>query len=293
MLEKKVDLRTKELQESNTKLSESLSRVETLKEKIAARAAAEKEKLESELFQAQKLESIGLLAGGIAHNFNNRLGSVTSCANLILRKYGSDNPEVSRYVENIVHTCKNVTESTGKLLAFARKNKSDVMKVDIHEVIESVVKMLEVTLDRTIHLSTDCAAPRSRVIGNFMELQNVVMNLAVNARDAMPEGGKLKIATAEKELTAASAPLQVNNIAPGIFLEVSVADTGIGMDEETKQRIFEPFFTTKEPEKGTGLGLASVYGTVKNHNGIIEVDTVKGEGTTFTIYFPLADVRKT
>jgi len=254
------------------------------------RELEEKRKLAEQLRQSQKMEAIGLLAGGIAHDFNNLLSGVSGFAQLIKRRFAKDNAEMMKLVDPILDAAARGSSLTKQLLAFARKGKYQQVNFDLHEVIERTIALLRRTIDKRIQISRDLKAVEPLIMGDPSQIENVFLNLALNARDAMPEGGDLVFHT-ERVVISADEVVSISgkyHINPGTFILVSVVDTGMGMNEETKGRLFEPFFTTKEVGKGTGLGLASVYGCIKNHNGYIEVDSAVEQGTTVRIYFPAA-----
>jgi PAS domain S-box-containing protein len=253
------------------------------------RSEGEKIQLEEQLRQAQKMEAIGQLAGGIAHDFNNMLGAIVGYADTLKVKFGGSNASIDKYVSRILEASKVMTDLTTKLLAFARKGKYEIAVVNIHDTIQDVIKLIEHTFDRRIRIIQQLAASPATVMGDRTQLENAILNLAVNARDAMPDGGDLTFATEVCEISQRDAAAYPYAVSPGPYLELSVTDTGIGMEDSVKVRIFEPFFTTKEKGKGTGLGLASVYGTIKSHNGHVEVETVPGKGTSFHTFFPLVE----
>jgi PAS domain S-box-containing protein len=257
---------------------------------ITQRKQAEEEKarLEAQVRQSTKMEAIGQLAGGIAHDFNNLLAAISGYAELARDKYGAGNPGLAKYVNNIYDTSRRAADLTSRLLAFARKGKFEMVVVDLHETIPSVIRLLEHTIDRRISLVQECRAPLSTVLGDPTQLQNAVLNLAVNARDAMPNGGNLTFSTALVEVGEEEVRRAPYQIIAGQYVRLTVSDTGVGMGEEIRSRLFEPFFTTKAPGKGTGLGLASVYGTVKSHNGYIDVASQPGTGSRFHLYLPLS-----
>jgi len=248
----------------------------------------EKSRLEAQLHQAQKMEAIGQLAGGIAHDFNNMLAAIVGYADLIVNGFSSDNPKLARYATGIRDTGMRAADLTTKLLAFARKGKLESVPVNMHEAVQAAASLFEPSLPKNITLTQHFAANPPTVTGDRTQLQNMVLNLAINAKDAMPNGGQLSIATENSIIDEEYAKSKPYHVVPGDYLKLSVMDTGMGMDEETKLRIFEPFFTTKEKGKGTGLGLASVYGTVKHHGGYIEVTSSFGKGTMFCILLPVA-----
>jgi PAS domain S-box-containing protein len=247
----------------------------------------ERRRLEEQLFQAQKMEAIGHLAGGVAHDFNNQLAAIQGCAEALAETIGGERE--LRLARNIIQACHHSADLTGKLLAFARKGAFVPKPVDGHLLIKEVVGLLEHTLDKRIRLGARLAAERCIVNGDPNQLQNAFMNLAINARDAMPDGGVLAFETRVLELGLAEDRPAPFGLAPGAYLEVAVADTGSGMDEETLRHLFEPFFTTKGLGKGTGLGLASVYGTVKQHRGAIMAESAPGRGTRFVVLLPLSE----
>ncbi|RCK75966.1 MAG: PAS/PAC sensor hybrid histidine kinase [Candidatus Ozemobacter sibiricus] len=239
--------------------------------------------LEDRLRHAEKMEAIGQLAGGVAHDYNNHLAGILGNAELLMARL--TDPALRGMVENIRKAALRSADLTRQLLAFARKGKYMTVPIDVHALIDDVVALLEHSLDRRITIQRRLAADPPLTMGDPAQLQSALLNLAVNARDAMPHGGDLIFATAIADLPGPAPDLDVG---PGRFLKIEVTDTGTGMDEETRKHLFEPFFTTKEAGKGTGLGLAAVYGTIRNHRGAITVATALGQGTTFTIFLPLA-----
>jgi two-component system, cell cycle sensor histidine kinase and response regulator CckA len=244
-------------------------------------------RLEEQLHRAQRLEAVGQLAGGIAHDFNNTLSGITGYAQLIRRKYGDQTPEIKGYADAIISASRRSAELTEKLLAFARKGVVQPVALDMHTVIRESMQILEPTFQDTMIIEKELRAAPSTVMGDPAALQNVLINLAINARNAMPKGGTLRVVT--RNLTL-DRPLVIDDeyeVAPGSYLLLSVADTGVGMDATTRRRVFEPFFTTDSTGKGSGLGLAMVYGTVKSHHGYVVVESVPGQGSTFTVYVPL------
>ena len=248
-------------------------------------AEEEKKKLESQFQQAQKMESICTLAGGIAHNFNNVLMGIQGNTSLMLFGKTSDHPDYEK-LNNIEQGVLSGTELTKQLLGFARGGRYEIKPIDLNEHIKSQNRMFgrtkkEITI-RGIYQDNLWAVEVDQA-----QINQVILNLYVNAWQAMPKGGDLYIQTENVSLDESyTKPF---NIDPGNYVKISINDTGVGMDEETKKRIFEPFFTTQEIGSGTGLGLASVYGIIKNHGGIINVYSVKGEGSTFTIYLPASE----
>jgi PAS domain S-box-containing protein len=247
----------------------------------------EKAHLEDQLRHSQKMEAIGRLAGGIAHDFNNVLGAISGYAEMIRHKFGTDNPKLDKYALTIFSAASRAADLTAKLLAFARKGKIELAVVSLHECIAEAVALLDRTLPKSVVLVQNLQANTSNIMGDRTQLQNAIINLSLNARDAMPNGGTLTITTSIVELTAADVLRYPFQITPDVYCLMKITDTGTGMDTTTKARLFEPFFTTKERGKGTGLGLASVYGTIKSHSGFIDVGSDIGKGTTFNIFLPL------
>ena len=251
------------------------------------RADETKLKLEEQLRQTQKMDAIGQLAGGVAHDFNNQLNIILGYADML--KSRLDQPRLQQYVENIYIAARRSADLTKNLLAFARKGKYQSLPVNIHKVILETIEMLERTIDKRIVLKQVFRARMDVVAGDPSQLQNALLNLAVNARDAMAAGGDLVFETENVELDKDFNGKLSDEIPPGNYLKISVSDTGCGMSDEVKSHLFEPFFTTKPVGKGTGLGLASVYGAVKSHKGAIDVYSETGHGSTFKLYLPIAE----
>jgi PAS domain S-box-containing protein len=256
---------------------------------IRKKAEAEAEELKRELHQAQKMEAIGRLAGGIAHDFNNLLTGITGYSGLLVKKLMHSHPADTLVVQKIIDIARQATNRTSQLLAFARKGKYQVTPVNMHDVLDDVTGLLEHIVDRTISVKKNCLAPSSTVMGDRAQLHSAILNIAVNARDALPDGGEISFSTDVVHIDNKLAHSYPYMIEPGDFLKMTIADNGIGMDEKVRSRVFEPFFSTKEPGKGTGLGLASVYGTVKHHNGFIELWSEPGKGAIFTLFLPLSN----
>jgi PAS domain S-box-containing protein len=252
------------------------------------KAEEEAEELKRELHQAQKMEAIGRLAGGIAHDFNNLLGGIMGYAGLLRNKLAQERPADAGVVQKIIEVARQASNRTAQLLAFARKGKYQVAPIALHDVIDDVVGLLEHSIDRKIALLKSYHAPSSTVMGDRSQLHSVLINLGVNARDALPDGGAITFSTDAVTIGDELAHNYPYAIEPGSFLKVTVEDNGIGMDEKTRSRAFEPFFSTKKAGEGTGLGLASVYGTIKHHNGFIELWSEQGKGSRFTICLPLS-----
>jgi len=248
-----------------------------------------KRRLEEQLRQSQKMEAIGTLAGGIAHDFNNILTAIIGYAGLL--KTGVSQDDLLRdYVDEMMVSCERAALLTQSLLAFSRKQVISPNPVDLNKVIKKVEALLMRVIGEDIELRTVLAHRDLTVMADVGQIEQVLMNLAANARSAMPDGGILSIGTEAMELDDEFTKAHGYGIA-GPYALVSVTDTGHGMDEKTKERIFEPFFTTREVGKGTGLGLAMVYGIIKQHEGYINIYSELGKGTTFKIYLPLIQAK--
>ena len=247
-----------------------------------ARDVSDRKRLEAQLQQAQKMEAIGTLAGGIAHDFNNLLMAIQGYTSLMLLNTDPSHPHYEK-LKSIEKYVQSGAELTKQLLGFARGGKYDVKPINLNTLLHQSSQMFGRTKKEiVIHENYD--EDLWLVEADQGQLEQVFLNLYVNAWQAMPGGGELFLETSNVTLDELS--MRPYNIPPGRYVKIRVRDTGVGMDEKTRQRIFEPFFTTKKMGRGTGLGLASVYGIIKNHNGIIEVASKKGEGTTFEIYLP-------
>ncbi len=254
---------------------------------IVFRDVSKQKLMEEQLRHSHKMESLGQLSGGIAHDFNNMLAGMMSGADMILRK-PNDPKMLDKYANIIIDTAKKASELTNKLLAFSRKGKLDNRPMDVHCCINATLNLLERSIDKGISITDKLNAKHSMIIGDSTQLQNVFLNLGLNARDAMSDSGELVFST--KNFVPNTQFQEFNQLAMEAeeYIEITVRDSGIGMSHEIKSKIFEPFFTTKEIGKGTGLGLSAVYGTIIDHNGIIMVDSKLGDGTTFKIYLPVS-----
>jgi PAS domain S-box-containing protein len=241
-------------------------------------------KSEEQLQQSQKLESIGRLAGGIAHDFNNLLTAINGYSELTLRELNLDDP-LRRNIEEIKKAGDRAASLTRQLLAFSRKQVLKPKVLDLNAIILDIEKMLRRLIGEDIDLRTVIQSRLGKIKADPGQIEQVIMNLAVNARDAMPKGGTLTVEASNVYLDSAYARGHIS-VKPGEYVMLAVSDNGIGIDEETLQHIFEPFFTTKETGKGTGLGLAMIYGIVKQSGGYIWVYSELGRGTTFKVYLP-------
>ncbi len=251
---------------------------------VVSRDVTERRNLEQQFLQAQRMEAIGQLAGGVAHDFNNLLTIINGYAELLLERLHPEDP-LSGYVAEVQKAGNRATTLTQQLLAFSRQQVLVPQVLDLNAVIRDTEKMLKRLIGEDIDLTTHLDPKLGQVKADLGHLEQVIMNLVVNARDAMPRGGKLTIQTANVDLDQSDArgPLA---LPPGSYILLAISDAGCGMDVETQSRIFEPFFTTKE--KGTGLGLSTVYGIVKQSGGNISVSSKPNHGTTFKIYLPRA-----
>jgi len=250
-----------------------------------ARDITDQKELEQQLLQAQKMESIGTLAGGIAHDFNNLLSGILGYASLMKAKIPGDH-RFFDYIDTIEKNSTRAARLTSQLLAFSRGGKYEVKAINLNSVIRDTLEIIGRTFDKSIQIDINLSEQLPTVAADITQMEQVLMNLCINARDAMPDGGKLIIETDIVLLTEDYARTHFDT-APGPYAVLSATDTGTGMDKETMEKAFEPFFTTKEEGKGTGLGLAMVYGVVKNHSGYVQVYSEPGEGSTFKIYLPI------
>ena len=260
-----------------TRQSSTLER--TLAEREQAQQALHDR--EDELRQAQKMEAVGRLAGGMAHDFNNVLMAITGYSDLAGAEVRPDQPELRQSIDQVKAAATLATALTGQLLAFSRQQVVQKRVLDLNDEIEGLAAMLGPLLGETVELSLELDPSGASVEADPGQLQQVVMNLAINARDAMPDGGQVAISVANFDLTEPRGALPA-----GPYVRLAVSDTGTGMDEETIARAFDPFFTTKEEGKGTGLGLATVHGIVTQNGGEIQITSEPGEGTMFSIYLP-------
>ncbi len=255
---------------------------------VVLRDVTERYHVEEQLRQSQKMEAIGQLAGGIAHDFNNMLAGITGSAEMLQHHVGG-HPKADKYIRILSSSADRAADLVGKLLAFARKGKVESTPIDVHEVIQASTSLLERSISKGVTIRLELDANPCVVVGDPSQLQSALLNLGLNARDAMPDGGDLTFSTGNVLLETDDCRTLGLEIPAGRYLHLTVRDTGCGMDAATQQRIFEPFFTTKAEGRGTGLGLPAVYGAVMDHRGAIRVETAPGRGTAFHIYLPLAE----
>jgi PAS domain S-box-containing protein len=244
----------------------------------------ERQRLEQQLFQAQKMEAVGRLAGGVAHDFNNWLTPIIGYSQLLLHSMEPNDPH-RREVEEIGRAGERASALASQLLAFSRKQVLQPVVVNLNEMVARMETMLRRVIAKDISLVTQLATSLDRIKADQGQIEQVLLNLALNARDAMPQGGELRIETSNVEILEEPSTGRLG-LSKGRFVVLTVSDTGCGMDAETQSHIFEPFFTTKQRGKGTGLGLSTVYGIVRQSGGSIQVQSEVGKGTTFAIHFP-------
>ena len=249
------------------------------------RDVTQQRNLEQQLAQSQKMEAIGQLAGGVAHDFNNLLTVIVGCSELALEDFERNDPR-RQNVDEVLAAARHAALLTQQLLAFSRRQVIQPRPLQLNDIVQGMNNMLRRLIGNHIQLSTVLRPELSLVTADQSQLEQVVLNLVVNARDAMADGGALRVET-EEDVLSASAALELG-VNPGRFVVLTVTDTGTGMSEETRKRLFEPFFTTKEVGKGTGLGLSTVYGIVHQNGGVIRVNSEPGQGTEFRILLPRA-----
>lgn len=250
------------------------------------KAEQEKEIVEQQLIQSQKMETVGRLAGGIAHDFNNLLTAIMGNVEISMMKAGTESP-IYRNLETIKKASESAADLTKRILTFSRKQIIEPKVVNLNEMLSNMQRLLERLIGEDIKLETIPAAEKSEILADAGQIEQILVNLSVNARDAMPGGGKLTLETANLFLDEHYCKSHAFAL-PGEYVMLSVSDTGSGMSDEVKKHLFEPFFTTKPKGSGTGLGLPTVYGAVRQNNGTIEVYSAEGHGTSFKMYFPLS-----
>jgi two-component system cell cycle sensor histidine kinase/response regulator CckA len=252
---------------------------------IVNRDVTERKRLEEQFRQSQKMEAVGRLSGGVAHDFNNLLGVIIGYGEVVQEGTAADSP-LRTCVEEMLKAGHRAASLTRQLLAFSRQQVLDPRVLDLNAVVKDMEKMLKRLISEDIHFRTDLDSGLARIKADQGQIEQVVMNLVVNARDAMPNGGKMEITTRNFHMDDNFVRRYPYPVQVGDYVLLTVADTGIGMDATTRSRVFEPFFTTKEKGKGTGLGLSTVYGVIKQSGGYIEVTSEPGAGAIFKIYLP-------
>jgi two-component system, cell cycle sensor histidine kinase and response regulator CckA len=255
---------------------------------ISARDLTSRRELERQLQHAQKMEAIGTLAGGIAHDFRNILQSIMGFTELLLMGKHDGEPETTKLTQ-ILQSAERASQLTYQLLAFSRKIESELKRIYLNQVVERMVELLRSTLPKMIDIQLNLGSDLQMINADPTQVEQIIMNLCINARDAMVDGGKLVLTTTDVTLDEHYCRKHLGTV-PGRYARLAVADTGCGMDALTLEHIFEPFYTTKDIGRGTGLGLSIVYGIVKNHGGYIGCQSTPGEGTTFEVFFPVAPV---
>jgi PAS domain S-box-containing protein len=252
------------------------------------RDSSEKKRMQEHLLQSQKLESIGVLAGGIAHDFNNTLAVILGNTEIVQTCEGLDARAV-RCLGAIENASLKAGQMITKLLGFARKGTCEFVQLNVNEVVNDTVKMLERIVDNTIALTVELDGRVPQVQGDVNQIEQIIMNLVINARDAMPDRkGSIAVKTVFREITKDTLDVPPF-VPPGAYVVLSITDTGMGIPERVRSTIFEPFFTTKQRGKGTGLGLSMVYGAVRKHNGYIDVQSTVGKGSAFTVFLPVPE----
>ncbi|MHB9133009.1 MAG: hybrid sensor histidine kinase/response regulator [Armatimonadota bacterium] len=251
---------------------------------LVFRDITENNRLEAQVRQAQKMESVGRLAGGIAHDFNNMLCGISGYAGVLQESLAGD-PKLSGHVRHIQEAAGRAASLTQKLLAFSRQGSTTMAPIDMHTMVREMLAIFTSGVDRRIEMTLELNAGMVTILGDSSQVQHALLNLCLNARDAMPAGGTLTIATRNVMLNQGDC--RAGGILPGSYLQVTIMDTGQGIPEDIREKIFDPFFTTKEVGAGIGLGLAGVYATMKEHHGAIIVVSEVGHGATFQLFFPV------
>ncbi len=252
---------------------------------VVVRDIDERYRLEEMLHQSEKMSALGELASGITHDFRNQLAGIIGIASLLKQKV--TDPKISKYIDMILQGGECAKNLTQQLLYFAHKPEAQPERVNVQSVMESIVQMISRSFDKKYKVTKEFSAPDSIILGDPGRLQNAVLNLAMNARDAMPDGGTIDFSVTETILDTESHHFKSDLLAEGRYVTLSVADSGSGIPEHLRAKIFEPFFTTKPRDKGTGMGLAAVYGTAKEYGGAIVVESEPGKGSVFRLFLPI------
>ena len=291
VIEKGISFKDEEIEESFSGRKKRIIKISALRLQTNSKEAlviiddvTTERRLQRELIQAQRMESIGRLAGGVAHDFNNLLGGILGFAAYIKSKLKEDNP-IYRDIDTIERSAKRGADLANQLLAFARKGKYKREPVNLNQITREVTRLLSRTIDKRVKIEEHLSEDLLSVLGDDSQIQQAILNICINAKDAMPEGGKLILRTRNTHLSK-SQPRMQWQVEEGSYVHLSITDTGIGMSPQIKDQIFEPFFTTKGSKSGTGLGLPTAYGIIKNHGGHILVDSELGKGSTFQVYLP-------
>jgi len=255
---------------------------------LVFRDVTEQRAIEQQLRHSQRMDSLGRLAGGVAHDFNNMLGAIVGSADLLTRRLDGHDPVLQTLARNILQAADRAGTLTRKLLSFSRKGLPAREAFDLNEIVESSCSLLRRTIDRRVVLKQRASAEEAICVGDPTQIQNAIINLGLNARDAMPEGGTLLVATSNVTLSEEDCARSAFDLDPGRYVALEVSDDGVGMSEDVAQRAFEPFFTTKAVGAGTGLGLSAVYAAVTEHRGAIHLFSRPENGTTFRVFLPVA-----
>ncbi|MBN2061187.1 MAG: response regulator [Deltaproteobacteria bacterium] len=271
------------LKKANKKLRQAVKKIKKTEQ--------EKETLKARLAYAQKIQSVGTLAGGIAHNFNNLLMGIQGNISILLLDIDTDHPHY-KYLENIEKLVSNGTKLTSQLLGYAREGRYELKPIDLNHIVKEISETFGDTR-KEILIRMDLTDKLCGINGDQGQIEQVILNLCINASDAMEGGGELLLKTDYISLSNKDTRNKPYKIKAGNYARLLVRDTGVGMDRETMKKIFEPFFTTKGTTNGTGLGLASAYGIIKGHGGFIDVESEKGKGTTFSIFLPASPLSMT
>ncbi|MBF9014990.1 MULTISPECIES: transporter substrate-binding domain-containing protein [unclassified Oceanispirochaeta] len=253
----------------------------------------ENRKLHEQLFHKSKMDVVGQLAGGIAHDFNNVLSGIVSSAQLIKSEPEMLNDKNLKYLDIILQSSDRAKDLVSRLLSFSRMNDLKLSPLDAHITIRDVVQILNKTMNKNINIITELNSEDSKILGNDTELHNCLLNLCINSSQAMPAGGNLLIRTENRFINEDNCQNPLFEITPGDYIILEITDTGIGIPKKNLDKIFEPFFTTKNKDEGAGLGLAAVYGSMVNHHGMIEVDSLQNKGTIFRLFFPITQEHET
>ncbi|MDY0039573.1 MAG: response regulator, partial [Desulforhabdus sp.] len=255
---------------------------------LVFRDVTKQRSMEEELRQIERLNSVGELAGGIAHNFNNMLEGIVGMAEILYYEASSESDGYQKqHLQTIIDTAIRASELNKKLLAFAGRSEIFLEPFDTHIAIQKALDILNSTIDQRIRLVTQLEAGESFVSGDLSQFQVAILNLGINAKNALPQGGKISVSTYNVDLDEEYCKASPFELTPGRYIRVKVSDNGVGIRPEIQKRIFEPFFTTKEQGKNVGLGLTAVYGTVLNHKGAITVKSAPGAGTDFHLFLPV------